>query len=53
MTNDEIKARIEELERQRFYLGMKDRWSSEDYSHDRKMWMEILDLQKKLDGDAN
>lgn len=52
MTNNEIKARIDELETRRFYLSMKDRWSQADFDTDRKMWMEVLELKKKLEGAA-
>ena len=48
MTNEEMSKRIEELESKRFYLSMKDRWSSADFELDRKWWTEILDLEKKL-----
>lgn len=48
MTNTEIKARIEELERRRFYLSMKDRWTMDDYDTDRKLNAEIIRLNKEL-----
>ncbi len=52
MTKNEIQARIDELERRRFYLSMKDHWSAADFDSDRKMWIEVLDLKKKLEGAA-
>lgn len=52
MTNTEIMSRIEELETRRFYLSMKDHWSAANFETDRKMWMEILSLQKELDETA-
>lgn len=43
MTNAE---RITELENRRFYLSMKDRWTTEDYALDRKWREEIETLRK-------
>lgn len=48
MTNEEMSKRIEELESKRFYLSMKDHWTSADFETDRKWWTEILDLEKEL-----
>ena len=48
MAKNEIVKRIEELERQRFFLAMKDRWAHDDYTYDRQMVAEIADLRKKL-----
>lgn len=48
MTNTEIKTRIDELEKRRFYLSMKDRWDAVDFDNDRKLHTEILGLKKKL-----
>ncbi len=47
MTNTEIINRINELERLSFCLSMKDRWTAEDYSTDRK-WSEELRQLKKM-----
>lgn len=49
MNKTEIENRINELERRRFYLSMKDRWSAEDYQTDRKLWTEILSLKKEIE----
>ena len=48
MTKAEIEKRIDELETQRFYLAMKDRWNADDYRTDNKWFNELLDLKKKL-----
>lgn len=49
MTNEEKLNRIDELEKKRFYLAMKDFWSAEDYQQDRKWWMEIHDLERQIE----
>lgn len=43
-----LEVKILELEDQRFYLAMKDRWTSEDYEHDYKLQTEILKLEVLL-----
>lgn len=49
MTREQAQNRIEELENERFYLAMKDFWSSEDFKEDDKMFNEIFKLQKEFD----
>lgn len=47
MTINEIRARINQLEERRFYLSMKDRWTSEDFLHDARMCNELADLRRQ------
>ena len=49
MAREEIMKRIDELETERFYLKMKDYWSSNDFEHDRKMYYQIRELEKALE----
>ena len=49
MTKQEMMDRMEELDKLRFFLSMKDRWNGEDYSTDRKWFAEWLDLKKKVE----
>ena len=49
MTREELEARLEEVEDRRFYLNMKDRWSSEDYALDNKLFEERLAIKKALE----
>lgn len=47
MTLDEIKTEIDNLEERRFYLSMKDRWTSGDFELYRalsKLTNELWDL---------
>ena len=48
MTRKEIEKRIDEIKTNRFYLAMKDRWSAEDFEHDRKLVNELIELKNKL-----
>lgn len=48
MTKNEMQARIDELEKRRFYLSMKDRWDTDDYDYNRKMLTEVLELKKAM-----
>lgn len=48
MTKNEMQARINELEKRRFYLSMKDRWDADDYDYDRKLFAEALELKKAI-----
>lgn len=48
MTTTDIKARIEELEKRRFYLSMKDHWDYKDFSQDGKLAREIAKLTAEL-----
>ena len=45
MTN--ITERINELEAKRFYLSMKDRWTSADYAQDEAWHKELRTLRQK------
>lgn len=47
-TKEEIKKQIEEFERKKFYLDMKDRWESDDYSYSRELSTKISELKKML-----
>lgn len=49
MMKNEIEKRIDELEKARFYLAMKDRWDSRDYAMDREWFNELLALKKELE----
>ena len=46
---EKTKVRIEELEREKFYLSMKDHWSYEDYNHNHKLFVEIQKLKAELE----
>ena len=48
MTIEEIKAKIEELESEKFYLAMKDHWNDKDYQYDRELFREIQALKAML-----
>lgn len=48
MTKQEMQKRIEELEKERFYLAMADRWTSNDYQLDNKLFKEITELKEKM-----
>lgn len=48
MDEKEIKERIEKLEAAKFYLAMKDMWSSSDYVTDREYSTEIKRLKEML-----
>lgn len=49
MTREEIKGKIEEIERRRFFLAMKDMWNREDFERDRKWYNEVRELEKELE----
>lgn len=49
MTTTEIKARINELEKSRFYLSMKDHWDYKDFSKDGQLAREIAKLTAELE----
>lgn len=42
-----IKNKINELEAKRFYLSMKDRWTSADHAQDREWQEELRTLRQK------
>lgn len=46
---NEIKEKIEKLEKAIFYLSMKDRWNSRDYDDNYKMHRELEALRKKME----
>lgn len=48
MTKVEMKKRLEELENERFFLEMKDRWNAKDFETDRMYRNEIRELKKKI-----
>ena len=41
--------RLYELEREKFYLSMKDHWSYEDYKRNRELFDEIQKLKAELE----
>lgn len=45
---EELENRINELEKRRFNLSMKDHWSAEDWRIDAKLKSEICKLNKAL-----
>lgn len=45
---NEIKEKIEKLEKAIFSLSMKDRWSDRDYALNYKMKCELYALQQEL-----
>ena len=49
MTKNEIKERIDRLEDLKFYLNMKDRWTTEDYKTINRYHREIQELKKQLE----
>lgn len=49
MTKEQITQRLEELNRARFLLAMKDFWSRADFDRDNKMRAEIRKLEKELE----
>jgi len=48
MSKQEMKNRIAELEKNLFFLAMKDRWNSNDYELDRKWSAEMRKLKNEL-----
>lgn len=49
MTKQEIIARINELDKEQFFLMMKDMWDRRDYARDAELTREIQALQKLLE----
>lgn len=43
-----IVKRISEIENQRFFLAMTDRWTRSDYELNDKLFRELFDLKTKL-----
>lgn len=49
MTNEQIKRRIEWIDRELFYIDMKDRWDACDWSLVHEYEKEKRELQAKLE----
>lgn len=49
MTKEEMLREMEEIKNRRFRLAMVDFWRSEDFELDRKLFMEYLNLKKKVE----
>lgn len=47
MTKEQIKNRMEEIEKVRWYLNMKDRWTARDYELDRKLEDKYNELRER------
>lgn len=52
MTKEEMKQRLEKLEKERFLLEMKDRWNAKDYDIDRQYRNEIRELKKEIENNV-
>lgn len=50
MTKSEIIKRLEELDREDFFLLMKDAWDSADYQKENEIHAEQRKLKKILEG---
>lgn len=50
MTKNEIVKRLEELDREDFFLLMKDVWDSADYRRENEIHAEQRKLKKMLEG---
>ena len=48
MNRTEIENRIKAIEKSKFYLEMKDRWSHADFAQDNKYRKELADLRTML-----
>lgn len=49
MTKEEMTNRLNELNRARFLLAMKDYWSRADFDKDDRLRAEMLKLEKELE----
>ena len=49
MTIKEMKERIAKLEKERFYLDMKDHWTRRDFDKDDELLGEIKNLKKMIE----
>lgn len=47
-TLEELRAEEKSLENRKFYLEMKDRWSTSDFELNRKLWNQIVEIQKQI-----
>lgn len=45
---EKLTARLEVIEERRFFLAMKDRWNTEDYALDNKLYNEELAIKREL-----
>lgn len=52
MNKQEMEKKLKELERDRFFLAMKDRWNEHDYEYDRKLFKEINLLKEEIEKNA-
>ena len=48
MAKEEMLKRIDEIETQRFYLDMVDRWDTRTYDLDTRLANELYDLKRKV-----
>ena len=49
MTKEEMTNRLNELNKTRFLLAMKDYWSRADFDKDDRLRAEMLKLEKELE----
>lgn len=45
---DELNTRLEAVEKSRFFLAMKDRWSNNDYKLESKLSREAMSIKEEL-----
>ena len=45
---EELIARLEAIKERRFFLAMKDRWNTEDYALDNKLYSEELAIKREF-----
>lgn len=43
-----LTVKLEAIEERRFFLAMKDRWNTEDYALDNKLYSEELAIKREL-----
>ena len=48
MTNKEREQRMEELEKEMFFLNMKDNWTNKDFETRREWTAELFKLREQL-----
>lgn len=48
MTREEREARVKELEKDYFFLNMKDNWTEKDFERSRKIRKEIKELKEGM-----
>lgn len=46
---NEKQARLEKLEREHFYLSMKDHWTAADWEKNGELFREIMKLKEELE----